>query len=135
MSNVVDRSKLTEGDVCHRCGKDLRTVEEIHVTEGMHFCSKQCTIDHYVDDIITNAKEGATAMYNDFAEVVTPIDIGLVREVIWTLHSGDITVIFRDVFAGDDEDVILSTEVVGFYFGAPEDELTQQYIGKLKATF
>lgn len=30
---------------------------------------------------------------------------------------------------------ILSTEVVGFYYGRPDEKATAQFIGKLKATF
>lgn len=77
MSKIYNRNDLTSNDVCMYCRKDLRTVDEIHTTEGMLFCSKQCAIDHYTDEIIKNAKGSATAMYNDFAEVVTPDDIGI----------------------------------------------------------
>lgn len=75
---TVNKEDLTAPDVCVRCRKDLRTVEEIHVTEGRFYCSKQCSIDYHTDEIILNAKEQATAIYNDFTEVVTPVDIGIV---------------------------------------------------------
>jgi len=62
---------------CHRCNKDLSTVEEIHAAEGMLFCSEDCTVNHYMDEIITNAKEQAKEAYCTYAEVITPKDIGL----------------------------------------------------------
>lgn len=73
------REDLTERDVCEQCKKDLRTVDEIHASEGHLFCSKECAIDFYTNKVIINAKESATAMYNDFAEIVTPEDIGIER--------------------------------------------------------
>lgn len=77
---TVDKNELTEVDVCSRCGKDLRTVKEIHVVEGTFYCSAECAIDAYTDGIIANAREQAKAIYNDFCEVVTPVDIGIVEE-------------------------------------------------------
>lgn len=72
-----NRKDLTANDVCRYCGKDLRTVDEIHTSEGMLFCSEECTVNHYTDEIIANAKEQAKAMYRDFAEIVTAEDIGI----------------------------------------------------------
>lgn len=62
---------------CMKCGKNLAKVKEIHATEGMLFCSESCTIEYYMDDIIANAKEQAKKMYADYAEVISPKDIGL----------------------------------------------------------
>ena len=75
-----NREDLREGDICAWCKKDLRTVDEIHVVEGYHFCSKNCAIADQTEVIIDTAKEKATEWYNDCAEIVTPIDIGLVKE-------------------------------------------------------
>lgn len=69
---------MTDTARCHHCNKDLSTVEEIHASEGMLFCSEDCTVNHYVDEIITNAKESAKEIYCEFAEIVTPKDIGIV---------------------------------------------------------
>ena len=76
-SMKYNREDLTEGDVCRRCGKDLRMVDEIHAVEGMHFCSKKCAIDHKVVVITISAKHAALQWYNDCAETVTPTDIGI----------------------------------------------------------
>lgn len=46
--------------------------------------------------------------------------------------STDTTFILKHTYK-DDEPV--STEVVGFYFGRPNDELTLECLGKLKAEF
>lgn len=44
----------------------------------------------------------------------------------------DITTIFEDTFLGEH---LISTEVVGFYFGEPNEEATKQFYGKRKAEF
>jgi hypothetical protein len=69
---------MSDKAYCHRCGKDLSKVEEIHASEGMMFCSDACAIDHYIDEIIMNAKEQAKKLYDEYAETITPADIGLV---------------------------------------------------------
>lgn len=46
--------------------------------------------------------------------------------------AADITFIMRET-TRDGEPV--STEVVGFYYGEPDEESTQHFIGKLKAEF
>lgn len=53
---------------------------------------------------------------------------------IYTVYSNDsdITFIMENTYSGDD---LVSTEVKGFYFGEPEDELTKNYYGELKANF
>lgn len=43
-------------------------------------------------------------------------------------ENNDITFILK-------HEEILSTEVVGFYYGRPDEKATAQFIGKLKATF
>ena len=55
-----------------------------------------------------------------------------------TIHTAfdphyDMSFIFRDVEneSGD----LVSTEVIGFYFGEPSEELTAFYAGKLKAEY
>ena len=54
--------------------------------------------------------------------------------IIYTTYSEetDMTFILKDVFMNDDAK---STEVIGFYFGTPNDKSTIAYIGKLKAEF
>ena len=64
---------------CHHCNKDLSTVEEIHAAEGMLFCSEECAINYEMDLIIMSAKEQAKEWYNEYAEIVTPADIGIIK--------------------------------------------------------
>lgn len=45
-------------------------------------------------------------------------------------EEADMTFIVCDEWNGDD---FIATEVVGFYFGIPVEELTREYIGKLRA--
>ena len=134
MSYRVDKNLLCDSDVCHRCGKDLRTVKEIHASEGMHFCSKACAVEHYTDEVVKNARESAVALYEDYAEIVTPVDIGITKDVLWHAYSreADLTTILLSVYAGNE---VISTEVVGFYFGEPSTENDNAYNGNLKATF
>lgn len=47
-------------------------------------------------------------------------------------EESDMTFIVCDEWNGDD---LIATEVVGFYFGIPVEELTQEYIGSLRAEF
>lgn len=55
-------------------------------------------------------------------------------ENLYTVYApdADITFIMLDTF---DEDSIESTEVVGWYFGEPDEEATKLYTGKLKAEY
>lgn len=46
----------------------------------------------------------------------------------------DMTFIMQDTLQEGTQDII-SIEVVGFYFGEPNEELTKQYIGNLKAVY
>lgn len=56
------------------------------------------------------------------------------KKEIYTVHgeNDDLTFIMEDTYI---DDKCYSTECVGFYFGAPDEELTKQYYGKLKAEF
>lgn len=55
---------------------------------------------------------------------------------IYTVYSSgsDMTFIMQDTLQKDTQDII-SIEVIGFYFGEPDEELTKQYIGNLKAVY
>lgn len=44
----------------------------------------------------------------------------------------DITFILRETYEGEE---FVSTEVVGFYYGEPNDYSTSEFIGKLKAEY
>lgn len=59
----------------------------------------------------------------------------VIEEIITTYASDtDMTFILRETYSEDSE-VWLSTEVVGFYHGEPSEDLTQRYIGKIKAVY
>lgn len=45
----------------------------------------------------------------------------------------DITFIMEDTY--DESGEIVTTECVGWYYGEPNDEATQTFIGKVKATY
>lgn len=122
---------------CTQCGKDLASLKEIHVAEGNNFCSEECAISYRVDEIIMNAKEDAKAWYKDTAEIVTPIDIGMVHEKIWTAYSKDrdVTSIFLSRYLDKECLEAVSTEVIGFYWGEPNDEDTNTYTGIVRATY
>lgn len=47
--------------------------------------------------------------------------------------SGDMTFILRETTSTEGDPI--STEVVGFYYGAPNDRDTRNYIGHLKAEY
>lgn len=47
-------------------------------------------------------------------------------------READITFIMRET---SNEDGPVSSEVVGFYYGEPDEESTRRFIGKLKAEF
>lgn len=54
---------------------------------------------------------------------------------IYTVHAqnADISFIMKDVFNENND--LVSTECVGFYFGEPNDDATATFTGKLKAEF
>lgn len=45
----------------------------------------------------------------------------------------DMTFILREIYEENGDPI--STEVIGFYYGKPSDELTKEFAGKLKANF
>ena len=47
--------------------------------------------------------------------------------------SEDMTFVLKEVTSADGDPV--STEVIGFYYGTPNEEDTKDYIGKLKAEY
>lgn len=56
------------------------------------------------------------------------------REEIYTVYApdGDMTFIMKDIFDGDE---VISTEVVGWHFGEPDENSIKSYVGKLKAEY
>lgn len=126
-----------EAHTCARCRKDLTSLNEVHVVEGINFCSERCAIEHHIDETILNAKEIAKQWYSDCAEIVTPIDMGLIFEKRWTAYSseGDVTTIFLSRYLDEECTETISTEVIGFYFGEPNEADTEEYSSSTKATF
>lgn len=57
------------------------------------------------------------------------------KEWIDTVYSeeGDITFLMKET--QDEKGNPISTECVGWYYGAPTEKNTEQYIGKLKAEY
>ena len=53
---------------------------------------------------------------------------------IYTVYSeeADMTFIMKDMCEGE---VVVSTEVIGFYYGEPDEEATEANTGCLKAEF
>lgn len=124
-------------NVCANCGKDLTKLDEVHSVEGLLYCSKDCAIAHQAQVIVNSATDTATEWYNDSAEIVSTRDIGLVYEKKWTAYSAaaDITTILLDKYTNKECTELISTEVIGFYYGAPDDKDTEQYSNSLKAEF
>lgn len=122
---------------CEHCNCNLAREKEVHVVEGINFCSKRCAIEHLTDDIILNAKELAIEEYNDKVEIVVPSDVGMVYEKIWTAYSRDTdtTTIFLSKCLDENFEEVISVEVVGFYFGEPNEQDTESYNGEIKATY
>lgn len=58
------------------------------------------------------------------------------KKVIYPVYAeaSEITFIMQDIIQKDTEKLI-STEVIGFYYGCPDIETMKSYIGELKAEF
>jgi len=65
----------------------------------------------YTDDRLNNVK----TIYNVYSE------------------SSDMTFIMQDILENTTK--LISTEVIGFYYGKPDINSTEQYIGSLKAKY
>ena len=128
---------MSEGNVCAYCGKDLTLVNEIHVVEGQNFCSKDCAVSHQVDVITESVYDTAYEWYNNGAEIVTPVDIGIVYEKVWTTYDKalDVTTIFLSKCLDKECMEVKSVEVLGFYFGEPNEADTEAYRGTIRTEY
>lgn len=56
---------------------------------------------------------------------------------IYTAYAAenDMTFIMCDTYENASKEKLLSTEVIGFYFGEPTEEATKEFPGSLKADF
>lgn len=128
---------MEQKNLCANCSSDLVKASSIHVVDGEMFCSEDCAINHHMDEILMNAKEQAKEWYNTYAEIVTPADIGIVYEKIWTAYSreADVTSIFLSRYLDKECNETVSTEVIGFYWGEPNEADTAIYTGIVRATY
>lgn len=128
---------MSERNVCAYCKKDLTTIEEIHVVEGYNFCSKDCAVSHQAEIISASAYDTATEWYNGGVEIVTPVDIGIVHEKILTPYDAklDLTTIFLAKYLDKECTEAISFEVIGFYFGEPNETDTETFRGNMKAMY
>lgn len=56
------------------------------------------------------------------------------REEIYAVYSeNDMTFIMKETY--DDDNELISTECVGWYYGEPDEKSTATFIGKLKAEY
>lgn len=57
-----------------------------------------------------------------------------IREEFYTVFSpdGDMTFVMKDTFKGEEP---ISTEVIGFHYGEPDEDSIEDYKNKPKATF
>lgn len=119
-------------DMCVACDIDLATCDTIYSAEGALYHSRECGIADFEHKYGGDAER----YFNECVEEVTPEDIGIVKSSIFTAYSkeADITTIFKDVVRRSNGSMV-STEVVGFYFGEPNEADTKAFIGSLKATY
>ena len=119
-------------DMCTACDIDLATCDTIWAAEGTLYCCRECGIE----DFKHKYGDDAERCFNDVAEEVTPEDIGMtVTEVFGAYNvDHDLTTIFKDTYRRAN-DTIVSTEVIGFYFGAPCEDDTEYHMGDLKVMY
>lgn len=57
------------------------------------------------------------------------------KQAIFTAYAAetDMTFIMKEMLDSDGE--VKSTEVIGWYYGGPDEEDTKNFIGKLKAEY
>lgn len=119
-------------DMCAACDIDLATCDTIWAAEGALYCSRECGIE----DFKHKYGDDAERCFNDVAEEVTPEDIGITTTEIFGAYSEhhDLTTIFKDTYRCANS-TLVSTEVIGFYFGAPCDKDTETFSNSLKAVY
>lgn len=118
-------------DRCPVCSADLAVRDTVWAAEGTLYCSKECGIHDFRHVYGTKA----TRRFNSVAEEVAPKDIGIAEVSVYGVYSEeyDMTTIYKDIFRPNDS--LASTEVVGFYFGEPNDEDTDTFTGSLKTVY
>lgn len=131
---MTEQMHVTE---CAHCRKNLALVDEVVAVDGLLYCSEACAIIHLTNENIMNAKAQAIKHYDEAAEIVRTADIGICYEKVWTAYSkeGDLTTILKSKYSDSEMRNVVSTEVVGFYFGEPDDASTTMFTGELKAEY
>ena len=84
-----------------------------------------------------NAKAQAIEQYNNMIEIVTPTDIGICYEKIWTSYSRDtdVTTIFLSKCLDEECMEVKSVELIGFYFGEPNEDDTLSFTGEFSIEY
>lgn len=67
---------------CFHCGNPLNAKPEIVAMKGMLFCCEDCAVQYTKQEIIDTAEESAQELFNEEAEIISPIDAGLVSEAM-----------------------------------------------------
>ena len=106
---------FTGDDFVEECGGDVEKAERL-----FWYVDWQCpnsAVDELEDDEDVETDEGAlgVAVYCAYAP------------------EFDMTFIMKDI--GHNLPRLISTEVIGWYYGRPDDEATQKFTGKLKAEY
>lgn len=124
---------------CRHCNKIL-ALNGTAWTCGPMFCSVECGVawakemyspEEYMGEIDLHIK--ATRYFKDIAEEINREDYGarVERRTVYSEES-DISTVFEDIY---EDDYLISSTIVGWYFGRPNAEYDEEYVGKLTAMF
>lgn len=115
---------------CKNCGSDLSIFNTAWAAEGAMYCTKECGLKAFTAKYGNNSEQ----YFNDVAEEVSTEDIGIIKTELFAAYSEacDLTTIFMDTYRCCDN-ALVSTEVVGFYYGMPNETDTEHFVGSLKA--
>lgn len=83
--------------------------------------------------LVTEIPFDAT-VYNAIVEVIIENYGPFIKYRAGYVPTEDMTVIFKDTYKSPNGECI-STEVVGFYHGEPDDKATEEYKDKSKAVY
>jgi hypothetical protein len=75
MSKVVNEHST---DMCAACDIDLGTCDTIWAAGGALYCSRECG-EHDYSMISNISAEDAKQLFDEEAEEINPVDIGIVR--------------------------------------------------------
>lgn len=125
-------------DVCPMCGQILAVKDKIVSIDGTLYCSKNCAVTGIMSEVnmlsYVDCKTYAQLRFDAYAEEVTPVDVGITKEEIFTAYSedADITTIFKSTkTVADNTEVML--QVIGFYWGEPNKKSTELFSDNLIA--